>query len=257
MTGVDAMEVELEDSQVLLNSPDLNRQAVILQKNLEELKMKIIKTKAELVVKNQSYGGENMDDLLYGKQEVNEDDLHNLVVQRTKTFLNFTSLQTALKAAQANAAITNALNLEKDTNIQLEEEEEQYVRELLEDQKILAEEIITNQNKVVDQELQLIDSRIKLAEEHRRYQDLFEKVKPKRIVNGETKDGQVKDLQQQLSVEEEKLNQIRFMIQKFMISHPKMGLQFDKDTNESYKNIFMSCGTSPEDLRAKLRQDSA
>ena len=25
MTGVDAMEVELEDSQVLLNSPDLNR----------------------------------------------------------------------------------------------------------------------------------------------------------------------------------------------------------------------------------------
>ena len=43
MTGVDAMEVELEDSQVLLNSPDLNRQAVILQKNLEELKMKIIK----------------------------------------------------------------------------------------------------------------------------------------------------------------------------------------------------------------------
>merc|ERR1712080_104542 len=107
------------------------------------------------------------------------------------------------------------------------------------------------------QELQLIDSRIKLAEDHRKDQDLFEKVKPARIASGQTKDGKVKELQQQLTLEEEKLNQIRFMIQKFMISHPKMGLQFDKETNESFKNIFMSCGTSPEDLRAKLRQDSA
>jgi len=255
MSQVDAMEVELEDSQVLMNSPALNHQAVILQKNLEQLKAKLIKTRAKLAVDKNQNGGETRDDLLYGKQEVKEDDLHNLVVQRTKTFLNFTSLQTALKAAQINSSITKALNIEKDSNIQLEKEEEQYVRELLEDQRIMAEEIISNQNQVVDQELELLDSRIKLADLHRTHQELFEKVKPIRIASGESKDGQVKELQKQLSGEEEKLNQIRFMIQKFMGAHPKMGFQFDKETNERFKKIYMSCGYFPEDLRAQLCEE--
>ena len=48
-------------------------------------------------------------------------------------------------------ALTRALNLEKDSTIALEEEEETYVRELLEEQKVLAEEIIENQNKMVGQ----------------------------------------------------------------------------------------------------------
>lgn len=255
MNNGDAMEVGLEDSQVLFTDTEFNQQAVNLQNNLEHLKAKIIKTRAKLAVNKNQYGGETSDDLLYGKQEVREDDLHNLVVQRTKTFLNFTSLQTALKAAQVNASITKALNIEKDSNIQLEEEEEQYVRELLEDQRIMAEEIIVNQNQVVDQELELLDSRMKLAEVHRTYQDLFEKVKPTRIAIGETKDGRVKELRKQLSAEEEKLNQIRFMIQKFMGSHPKLGLQFDAETNERFKTVYMSCGTFPEDLRAQLCEE--
>jgi len=254
MSQVDAMEVELEDSQVLFNSPDINLQAVTLQKKLEQLKAKIIKTRSQLAVNKNQNGGETSEDLLYGKQEVSEDDLHNLVVQRTKTFLNFTSLQTALKAAQVNSSITKALNIEKDSNIQLEEEEEQYVRELLEDQRVMAEQIIQNQNQVVDQEIELLDSRTKLMEVHRTYQELFEKVKSTRIATGETKDGQVKELQKNLTVEDEKLNQIRFMIQKFMGSHPKLGLQFDKETNDRFKATYMSCGLFPEDLRAQLRE---
>jgi len=251
----DPMEVEFQEEESHLgNDETLTKNAIQLQKKLDELKRKIVTTKAELRAKNQGLLGaaENNDDQLYGKQDVSEDNLHQLTVQRTQTFLNFKSLQTAIRAAQSNQALTRALNMERESNIALEEEEEQYVRDLLEEQRVLAEQIIENQNKVVDQELRLIDARSRLAEEHSRYQELFEKVRPTRLSAGHDKDEGVRKLNEQLQQEEDKLNQMRFMIQKFMISHPKLGLQFDRETNEKYKKVFLTCGCYPEEIRAQF-----
>lgn len=258
-TTAENMEIEgLEDSH--LNSDEtLTKSAVELQKKLDLLKQKIVSKKAELTAKNQSLMGAaaNNDDHLYGKNDVNEEDLHVLTVQRTQTFLNFTSLQTAIRAAQANQALTRALNLEKDSTIALEEEEETYVRELLEEQKVLAENIIENQNKMVGQESDLIDARIRLADEIDRYQTYFDKVNTIRQRAGNENDEGVKDLKQKQKLEDEKLNQMRFMIHKFMISHPKTGLQFDQETNERFMKVFLQCGSSAEELREEMLQEDS
>jgi len=257
--GPEQMETEcLEDSH--FNSDEtLTKSAIELQKKLDQLRQKVVAKKSELTAKNQGLLGAaaNNDDRLYGKLDVAEDELHKLTVQRTHTFLNFSSLQMAIRAAQANQALTRALNLERDSTIALEEEEETYVRELLEEQRATAEEIIDKQKKVVDQEMELIDARNRLADEYKRYQDLFEKVGKNRLTGGDEKDEGVKRLKEQQNKEEDKLNQMRFMIQKFMISHPNVGLQFDAETNARYQKIFLGCGSSPEELREEFCDDDS
>ena len=53
-----------------------------------------------------------------------------------------------------------------------------------------------------------------------------------------------------------KINQMRFMIQKFMLSFNKFGLQFDEEAlNDRYKSLFLRCGKSPEDMRKLLEQE--
>merc|ERR1712013_780578 len=59
-------------------------------------------------------------------------------------------------------------------------------------------------------------------------------------------------LQEQLKNGDCKVNQIRFMIQKFMISHKKLGLQFDDEKNSQFKDLFLRCGKTPEDLRQQI-----
>lgn len=50
-----------------------------------------------------------------------------------------------------------------------------------------------------------------------------------------------------------RINQMRMMIQKLMISFDKFGLQFeDKDVNDRYRALLVRCGKSPEELRNNL-----
>ena len=47
-----------------------------------------------------------------------------------------------------------------------------------------------------------------------------------------------------------RLNQMRFMIQKLMISFDKFGLQFEeKGMNDRYRALLVRCGKCPEELR--------
>ena len=241
----------LEDS-TQYNETDISKNAVKLQNDLTKLKMEIVQAKAKMAASQRDVEGEEGD--LYGAGvHGDSEELNKLTQERTQTFLNFTSLQVAIKAAQANQALTKALNLEKEGNISLEKEEEEYVRELLEEQKELSEQIFKNQEAGVEQELAVIKSRAELAKLHCRYQELVGEVVGARREKGEENwDKETTRLQEQLKNGDYKVNQLRFMIQKFMISHKKLGLQFDDEKNAQFKALFLRCGKTPEELRQQI-----
>jgi len=241
----------LEDS-TQYNETNISKNAVKLQNDLTKLKMEIVQAKAKMAASQRDVEGEEGD--LYGAGvHGDSEELNKLTQERTQTFLNFTSLQVAIKAAQANQALTKALNLEKESNISLEKEEEDYVRELLEEQKELSEQIFKNQEAGVEQELAVIKARAELAKLHCRYQELLGDVVGARRGKGEENwDKETIRLQDQLRNGDYKVNQLRFMIQKFMISHKKLGLQFDDEKNAQFKALFLRCGQTPEELRQQI-----
>ena len=56
-----------------------------------------------------------------------------------------------------------------------------------------------------------------------------------------------------LKIGDYKINQMRFMIQKFMLSFNKFGLQFNDDAmNERYKALLLRCGKTPEEMRKMM-----
>jgi len=244
------------DDSTVYNETDISKNAVKLQNDLTKLKMDIIKAKAEMAASQRDVEGAEGD--LYGPgAQGDSEELNKLTQERTQTFLNFTSLQVAIKAAQANQALTKALNLEKDSKISLEKEEEDYVRELLEEQKELAEQIFRNQEAGVEQELAVIKARAELAKLHCRYQELVGDVVGARKEKGEENwDKETTRLQEKLRQGDLKINQLRFMIQKFMISHNKLGLQFDDEKNNQFKTLFLRCGQTPEELRQQVLSPS-
>ncbi len=141
--------------------------------SLGRLKLEIIKAKAQRKAEQSANTTTNNlvddDGDLYGPDASKaSEELHRVTRERTQTFLNFTNLQSALKASQANKAITRAFNLERDGKINLEKEEEDHVRSLLEDQKELTVEVIKQHEEGVEQELEIIKARLELAQLHTR-----------------------------------------------------------------------------------------
>jgi len=238
----------------LYNETELSKNTVKLQNDLTKLKMEIIQAKAKMAASQRDVEGDEGD--LYGPgAHGDSEELYKLTQERTQTFLNFTNLQMAIRAAQGSQALTKALNYEKEGNITLEKEEEEYVRELLEDQKELSDQIFKHQELGVEQELAVIKARAELAKLHCRYQELVGKVIGVRRNKGEENwDQETLKLQDMLRQGDCKVNQIRFMIQKFMISHNKLGLQFDDEKNSRFKMLFLRCGKTPQELREQILQ---
>eukprot|EP00092_Neocalanus_flemingeri_P063457 GFUD01076802.1.p1 GENE.GFUD01076802.1~~GFUD01076802.1.p1 ORF type:complete len:286 (-),score=102.98 GFUD01076802.1:132-989(-) len=244
------------DDSTQYNETNISKNAVKLQHDLTKLKMEIVQSKAKMAASQRDVEGAEGD--LYGPgAQGDSEELNKLTQERTQTFLNFTSLQVAIKAAQANQALTKALNLERESKISLEEEEEDYVRELLEEQKELSEQIFKNQDAGVEQELAVIRARAELAKLHCRYQELVGDVIGARRGKGEENwDKETVRLQEQMKQGDYRVNQLRFMIQKFMISHKKLGLQFGNEKNNHFKALFLRCGQQPEELRQQILSPS-
>ena len=170
-------KMTMETDEIIDNTDNLSKNAVKLQEDLGKLKLEIIKAKAQRKAEQSANTTTNnlVDDVgdLYGPDASKaSDELHRVTRERTQTFLNFTNLQAALKASQANKAITRAFNLDGDGKINLEKEEAEHVRSLLEDQKELTMEVIRQHEEGVAQELEIIKARLELAHLHSRYAEL-------------------------------------------------------------------------------------
>jgi len=259
-----AGDMDRLDDLDMYNDEDFSSNAVKLQGQLAKLKLDIIKAMAQSKAENSNVTTVNnqlLDDDadLYGPNSNKvSDEMYRVTRERTQTFLNFTNLQIALKAAQANKAITRAFNLETDGNINLEKEEEDHVRGLLEDQNELTEEVFKQHEEGVELELEIIKARLELAQLHSKYSEIIGQVVESRRSGGSQAwfDDTVK-AHEVLKKGDNKINQLRFMIQKFMLSFNKFGLQFDDaQLNERYKALLLRCGKTPEQMRMMLAEET-
>lgn len=224
------------------NDEKTSADIMALQQRLQLLRGSLLKAKANLSVSNQENVGPEED--LYGGRE----HLNQLTKARTQTFLKFTNLREALQLAQANKVLTEALGLEKDGAIQLEAEEVDYVKGLLDEKGELVNELLKQQDVGVERELDLITARGKLAGLITDMRSLMEQV---REVRGgtDTWDQETVGLQESVTKGDYKLNQMRFTIQKFILSFPKRFNEFDEARNKEIQELFLRCGKTPTQLR--------
>ena len=191
-------------------------------------------------------------------EEDDAEKLKSLTKKRTATFLDFRGIQMAIQVAEANQALTRALNLETDGAIQLESDEEEYIRGLLEEQRELASGLWKSNKEGVEEELKVMAKQAELAELYCSYRSLAEKGLGRRKWGREAWDLQTKKVEQAAREGDYNLNQMRFTIQKFMLSHEKFGLQFDDKTNSEFQALLIRLGSWPEQLREELmREDTA
>ena len=180
MASANQMEVDRqvggEADWYQINEENITSNAVELQTRLSKLKLEIIQAKARNKVEKTNNRMVDLGDdgELFGEEACRvTNQLHQITKERTQTFLNFSSLFAAKKAAQCNQAIIKALNLENGGKIELEKEEEEYLRSLLDDQKELIKEVVEQHQEGVNQDIEIIKTRIELAELFFRYSDRF------------------------------------------------------------------------------------
>lgn len=250
--GEESEAVTMEESTAAQNNAATSRNALQLQEKLHQLRMQLVKAKARLQV-NQGAGANNFLD-----EEDDAEKLKSLTKKRTATFLDFRGIQMAIQVAEANQALTRALNLETDGAIQLESDEEEYIRGLLEEQRELASGLWKSNKEGVEEELKVMAKQAELAELYCSYRSLAEKGLGRRKWGREAWDLQTKKVEQSAREGDYNLNQMRFTIQKFMLSHEKFGLQFDDKTNSEFQALLIRLGSWPEQLREELmREDTA
>eukprot|EP00088_Acartia_fossae_P061573 TRINITY_DN74011_c0_g1_i1.p1 TRINITY_DN74011_c0_g1~~TRINITY_DN74011_c0_g1_i1.p1 ORF type:complete len:260 (-),score=56.77 TRINITY_DN74011_c0_g1_i1:23-802(-) len=246
---IDDMEIMHEGQEVDnpsgFNNEKMTKDALELQKTLDQLRRKIDLLRAQKVGNQPNYGGKDN----FMRKEVGPDDLHRLTNERTQTFLNFNSMQSALRALQANKVLTSALGLGEENIVQLLPEEKAYVEELLEEQKELSERLLKSHDEGLSQDVKIIEARTDLAELLFRYQELRNEVGPL-LLREEDKDKEMQLLEKALRSEDLRVNQMRMIIQKLMIGEDNFGMNHeDEETNARYKQMFLKCGMKPDELR--------
>jgi len=226
------------------NSERLTANALSLQKKLDELRQQLTQLGAQKKALNIIDGATN-----HFYKETASDELHKLTEERTKTFLSFTSVTAALRSSQANELLTEALQLKKCDDLLLEPEEQAYVKELLEEERELSQDLLANQEVGTQQEISIIEARTELAGLLCRYQELRNQAGPVLFLEEDTKDKGVEVLQKSMQHEDARLNQMRMMIQKLMIGEDKFGMRFDAETNAKFQRMLKRCGKKPEEFR--------
>jgi len=129
----------------------------------------------------------------------------------------------------------------------------------LEEQKELMVKVIRQHEEGVKQELELMKARLELAMLHSRYSEIIgQVVESRRSLGSECWEQETVKLHDQVKKGDYKINQMRFMIQKFMISFNKFGLEFeDEALNARYKTLLLRCGQPPEKMRQILIQEES
>jgi len=238
--------VEKDAAMDYFNNERLSKNALEIHNKLDEVKLKVLEAKALKASSKNIYGSKGL-----SYKEVSSDELLKLTEERTRTFLNFKSLQAALHAAEANKAVTVALKLDGGEGKNLEAEEETYVRELLEEQQDLSNALMKEHEIGVQQEIEIMEARSEFAVLLFKYQQLRNQAGPL-LYGSDQKDAYMKQLETETQNEDYRINQIRMMVQKLMMTEEKFGMIFDEETNERFKKMFYRCGMNPEEFRQDL-----
>jgi len=207
------VEKTMEVEEECVGAEEMTAQVVTLQRQLDELRRRAIKARAE---------HESLDSALYKSEEfyskeMSPEKLNTLTQGRTSAFLNYCTLQDALRGSESVKALKAGLELlderEKGEasatgegeDILLEPEERTYVLELMDEEKQLSKELSDKSKTCTQQEIQILQMRKEVAENLCKISDLWSGITD-HGVKAHVKDT---DLQERLKLEEAKLNQMR------------------------------------------------
>jgi len=235
-----------------VHGDEMTNRVVYLQKELDKLRFKAIKARAEQESLDPCYKINE-----FYTNNVNVDRLSNLTKKRTQGFLSYNTLHDALKGSQAVKALKAGFELlqEKDgdseegEDIRLEPEEREYVEGLMSEENELSKSLIAKSDVILHQDVEMIQLRKSHAENLCRISELWTKLQ-------ETKDNKLGDNDKPLLEQEAKVNQFRLMIQRLMMGENNLGQIFDDQTNKRFKDMFIKCGYEPEELRKQLSTES-
>jgi len=185
--------------------------------------------------------------------------LHNVALDHSRVTLNFEGLAMAIKASQASEALKNAIGLEEtaDAGDNIDPDEKKYLLELLEEQAELTDSILKDEDDQLNAKLELINVKSDLLKEfdslREKYSALLKKnpendIEPA-VRRKRQKSEQMNKQMEQLKDEEDRLNEIRFIIQKLLMSVPQGCLNYDEDTNKKHKSMLSKCGEDLPTLR--------
>lgn len=182
--------------------------------------------------------------------------LREVANKHTKVSLDFEGLRQAIIASQRVVALKNTFGLGQASENQ-NPEEAAYVKELLDENIDLSKQLIDLMEEYLQAEITSMECKTKVGKKFCETQQLYATLNLE--VNGD-QDGNddmidshetIVRKREILKQEEDKLQQMKIVIQKWMLSFPNLGLKFDTETNNKYRDIFARCG---EDI-SKLRQD--
>jgi len=238
-----------------VHGDEMTNRVVYLQKELDRLRFKAIKARAEQESLDPCYKINE-----FYTNNVNVDRLNNLTKKRTQGFLNYNTLHDALKGSQAVKALKAGFELleEKDgagdsedgEDIRLEPEERQYVEALMSEENELSKSLNEKSNVILQQDVEMIMLRKKHADNLCKISELWTKLQ-------QSSDNKPDVNNKPLLEQEAKCNQFRFIIQRLMIGEKDLGQIFDDETNERFKQMFVKCGLEPEELRKQFCSEAA
>ena len=187
--------------------------------------------------------------------------LHNVARDYSRITLNFESLTLAIKASQASVAMKRVFESENDENqSNVDPEERKYLLELLDDEAELSEAVLQLEDDQLAKKLELIKVKCELAEDfsnlRETYSNLLKNVPeeeishavPRKRQNSGENMSRIEQKTEELKAEEDRLNQMRFLIQKLMMATPSC-LNYDEETNKRHKSMLAKCGEDLSTLR--------
>jgi len=221
--------------------------------------------------------------------------LHQLAKEQSDIVLNFEGLRKAIHVSQMSSSLKKAIGLNKETNDQFspsgepsttkekDPEEIAFIKNILDEQNDLNEKIMEVEKERLEATANLLHCKIEVAKEFavtkHIYKDMIssnENADDDLAQNMETDENdensdnsnlmagdeetalkrKIEKKKNRLNEEEDKLNQIRFLVQKLMASCPNNAMTFDEKTNESHYEMFLQCGQDIKKLRGDEDADT-
>lgn len=208
--------------------------------------------------------------------------LHQIANQQSDIVLSFEGLKEAIKISQMSSSLKKSIGLENDNNEQLfdgdesiskmrDPEEIQFIKDILEEQAELNEKIMEVEKSRLEATLNLLSSKMEVAKEFRVTKEIYGEMISNENENessdhdmeiDENSDGnnvaggdeenelmrKIESKKRNLKREQDRLNQMRFLIQKLMFSCPNNAMTFDEETNRTHYNMSIRLGKDISEL---------
>ncbi len=185
--------------------------------------------------------------------------LHQVANEHTRVTLNFEALGLALKTSLASSALKKIIDNESSTaGVEQDPDERESLFQLMEEQAERAESIIKAEDERLKKELELLDAKCQLVKEfdilREEYSLLLDGNPDLAPASKRQKSTVESNLVEQktdvLKAEEDRVVQMKTMIQKLMFANPHGCLNYDDEVKNKHQEMLLKCGEDLSTLRS-------